>query len=510
MLMLLAATLLIPPHAAADSLGTSNVTYYPAGPSQVSLHLGETVAYPWVLFDGESSRVYVNLTAEDDVGLAETASPSFALLDVSGWGEIDLRVTAPAQGASRSGSLHVHLTAVNLQTSAVARQDVAVPVSLLGVSPAEDPTGKILGMFPDPLPAPLDSTWAAFGLSVLIWAGIAAALALLVHPVVKLFVRRQKTRLEDVVRTLRFPVFVLTLLYGVIHSLAVLGLPPDQALYSVYRFPIILVLTWVGYHFFRDVLLSYGKALAKRMKSDVDERLIPAIEKVGAVVIVIVGLVLAVQSLGYDITLVLAGFGVVGLVIAFAAQDTMSNFFAGIYIMLDRPFRVGDLIEVEPDVICTVKEIGLRTTKLYWGKNHTFIIMPNNELANRKIVNYVRPNRRFRANVKVGVSYRSDLDKVKQVMLEIARAHPWVLKGEPEYEPIFRVVDFGESTILVMVIVWVDDVDHKWHIGSEIREQIKKRFGQEGIEISFPQRVVEILPSRHPRPEDGGGDVGPE
>jgi small-conductance mechanosensitive channel len=238
------------------------------------------------------------------------------------------------------------------------------------------------------------------------------------------------------------------------------------------------------------------------MKSDIDDRLIPALEKVGAVVIVMVGLILAVQSLGYDITLVLAGFGVIGLVIAFAAQDTVSNFFAGIYIMLDRPFRVGDLVEIDENVICTVQDIGLRTTKLYWGKNHTYIIMPNNEMANRKIINYVRPNRRFRTNVKLGVAYKSDLDRVKRVLLEIARSHPWVLK-EPEFEPVFRVVDFGESTILVMVLVWVDDVDHKWHIGSDLREQIKKRFAEEGIEISFPQRVVEILPPRNLRLERG-------
>ncbi|HYS72251.1 MAG TPA: mechanosensitive ion channel family protein [Thermoplasmata archaeon] len=503
--LLFLAALLATPLASADRLGASNVTYYPAGPSQVALHIGESLDYPWVFFNGETAKVYVNLTAQGVLGFTAVASPSFAVLDIGGSGEIVLRLTAPAEGAGGSGSVTVHLMAVNLQTNAVAQQDVAVPVTLLGVPPSEDPTGKILGIWPNPLPSPLDNNGAAFGLSILIWVGIAAGLAFIIHPIVKATLRRATTKLEDVVRVLRVPVFVLTLLYGAVHSLAILGVP-GEALYSIYRFPVVLILTWVGYRIFRDILLGYGRALARRMKSDIDERLIPALEKVGAVVIVVVGLVLAVQSLGFDITLVLAGFGVVGLVIAFAAQDTVSNFFAGIYIMLDRPFRVGDLIEIEPDVICTVDDIGLRTTKLYWGKNHTFIIMPNNELANRKIINYVRPNRRFRANVKVGVSYKSDLDQVKQVMLDIARAHPWVLKGNPEFEPIWRVVDFGESTIIVMIIVWVDDVDHKWHVGSELREQIKKRFNQEGIEISFPQRVIEILPGPRPSLVEGEGE----
>ncbi|HEX9340082.1 MAG TPA: mechanosensitive ion channel family protein [Thermoplasmata archaeon] len=502
--MLLLAALLASPHASADPLGTSNVTYYPAGPSQVSLHLGESLDYPWVFFNGETAKVYVNLTAEGDLGFAAVASPLFVVLDVNGSDEIVLRLKAPSQGTSESGSVRVHLMAINLQTNAMATQDVVVPIVLLGPLPSQDATGKILGIWPNPLPPPLDNDWAAFGVSILAWLGIATGLAFIVHPIVKAVLRRATAKLEDVVHILRFPVFVLTLLYGAVRSLVILGLPPDPTLYALYRVPIALILTWVGYRIFRDILMSYGRGIARRVTGD--DHVVPALEKIGAVVIVILGLVFAVQSLGYDITLVLAGFGVIGLVIAFAAQDTVSNFFAGLYIMVDRPFRVGDLIEIDPDVICTVQDIGLRTTKLYWGKNHTFIIMPNNELANRKIVNYVRPNRRFRTNVKVGVSYHSDLDKVKQVMMDIARSHPWILKDDPEFDPIFRIVDFGENSILVMIIVWVDDVDHRWHIGSELREQIKKRFNQEGIEISFPQRVVQILPGPGPLPGDGEGE----
>ncbi len=496
-----------PPSVSAERLGSSNVSYFPAGPSVVELHLGESLDFPWLFFNNETATVYVNLTAESALGFSAVASPSFVVLNGSAWGQIVLRLTAPSQGAGGSGTVVIHLVAVNLQTDAAAWENVTLPATLLGVPPPGDATGKLLGVWPNPLPPPLDNMWAAFGLSMLFWVAIATGLTFVVHPLAKAFVRRATAKLDDVVHILRVPVFVFTLLYGFVRSLAILGVPPDQLLYSVYRFPLIILLTWVGYRIFRDVLVDYGRRLGKRMKGGVDERLIPALEKVGAVVIAIVGLILAVQSLGYDITLVLAGFGVIGLVIAFAAQDTVSNFFAGIYIMLDRPFRVGDLVEIDEDVICTVEEIGLRTTKLYWGKNHTYIIMPNNEMANRKIINYVRPNRRFRANVKVGVSYRSDLDQVKEVMLSIARSHPWVLK-DPGFEPIFRVVDFGESTIVVMIIVWVDDVDQKWHIGSDLREQIKKRFKEEGIDIAFPQRVVEIVAPGRVRvePSQGEGD----
>ena len=494
-LALLVAAFALASNASADRLGASNVTYYPAGPSAVTLHLGESSEYPWIFFNGENASVYVNLTAEGSrLGVTAIASPSFAVLAPGEWAQIVLRITAPDEGADDSDFVLVHLTAVNLQTNVIAEQDAVLPITVIGVAPSDDPTGKLLGIWPNPLPPPFDGQFVAFAISLAVWAAIAAGLVFIVNPIVRGFAKRTATKIDDIIlRILRGPVFVLVLLYGIVNSLATLGLPADwrRLLLSIYAFTVILLLTWVAYRVFRDLLLNYGEHLAKRTRSDIDDRLIPALEKVGAVVIVFLGVVLAVQSLGYDITLFLAGFGVAGLVIAFAAQDTLSNFFAGMHIMLDRPFRVGDLIELDDGTICRVQDIGLRSTKLYWGKSHNVVIMPNKEMANRKIVNYVRPDRRFIINVKVGVSYDSDLDEVRKIMMNLARAHPWVL-SEPGFEPIWRVVDFADSAIVVMVIVWIDDVDHQWQLGSDLREQIKKQFDEHGIEIPFPRRVVEM------------------
>lgn len=492
---LLLALIALVPHGAADPLGTSRVAYFPSGPAEVTVRLGESVEYPYVFVNGENESVYVNLTADGSaLGIATSASPQFAILDSGGWGQITLRLEAPDEGTSGIAPMRVHMMVINLGTNASATQEVNLSVRLVGVSPSEDPVGKFLGVWPNPLPPPFDNKWSAFGISIAIWAGIALCLVLFANPIAKSFAKRTATKVDEIVlRIVRGPLFGLVLLYGTVTSLAIVGLAPDwrRLLLSVYGFVIILLLTWVAYRIFRDVLVHYGKQHAKRKGSDVDSRLVPALEKVGAVVIVLLGVLLAIQSLGYDITLFLAGFGVAGLVVAFAAQDTLSNLFAGIQIMLDRPFGVGDVIETEDGVVCQVQDIGLRSTKLYWGKSHTVIVMPNRQLADRKIINYVRPDRRFKIDVKIGVAYDSDMDEVRRVMTEVAASHPWVLKGEG-FEPIWRIVDFAESSIVVMVLVWVDDVDHQWQLGSDLRERIKRRFEEERIEIPFPRRVVEI------------------
>jgi len=111
-LLLLLGALAFVPIASADQIGTSNVTFYPAGPPEVSLRLGESLEYAWVFYNGETASVYVNLTADAaSVGLAGSASPSFVVLEPGGWGQIVLRLTAPEEGVSRSGLVRVRLLA---------------------------------------------------------------------------------------------------------------------------------------------------------------------------------------------------------------------------------------------------------------------------------------------------------------------------------------------------------------------------------------------------------------
>ena len=108
-----------------------------------------------------------------------------------------------------------------------------------------------------------------------------------------------------------------------------------------------------------------------------------------------IGLFWIASTQGVNVTVFIAGFGIVGLVIAFAMQDTMANFFSGIFLMTDRPFKVGDTILIDGDY-CRVEKIGLRTTWLYNRFDHDIIIFPNNEIAGNKIVNLTQPDQSSR------------------------------------------------------------------------------------------------------------------
>jgi small-conductance mechanosensitive channel len=200
-------------------------------------------------------------------------------------------------------------------------------------------------------------------------------------------------------------------------------------------------------------------------------------------------LIYGLSVIGVEITALLAGAGVFGLVIAFAAQDTLSNFFSGLHLLLDRPFHIGDVILLESGEYCRVEGVGMRSTKLYSLFDHELIVLPNNMIANQRIINIVRPDMKIKNRVEVGVAYGSDVEKVKRILYDAAANHPHVVMDDG-FEPLVRFTGFGDSSLDFLLIFSVDDVMNQWKTRSDIVSEIDRRFRAEGVTIPFPQRTV--------------------
>ncbi len=181
--------------------------------------------------------------------------------------------------------------------------------------------------------------------------------------------------------------------------------------------------------------------------------------------------------------------GVGSLAIALAAQETIANMIGGFVIMIDRPFRAGDWLRMTDGTTCKVHQIGVRSTKFLTFEN-TLIIVPNAELMKSTVHNVTYPYPEIRVRIDVGVSYNSDMDQVKRVMLDEAQKNPMIL-NDPE--PFFRFLEFGDSSLNVSMFCRVPQVLDQYKAGSDLRTQILKRFRQEGIEIPFPQRVITMV-----------------
>jgi MscS family membrane protein len=356
-----------------------------------------------------------------------------------------------------------------------------------------DENGLTVLGFHTGLPGFMDNDWGRFALMVVIWIIVGAA-AVGVIQFLKWIASKTETKYDDIVLDIvRVPTMVLVVLYGLVNSLSHVRLDAELLAWTLrlYYIGLILVLAYVGYKIFKGVLIVWMKDIAKKTDTELDDILVPIFDKIGTVVILIVAVIFLLNYLGVNVTVFVAGLGVAGLVVAFAAQDTLSNFFAGIFLLVDRPFSIGDTIIVENGDYCEVLHVGLRSTRLYDIFTSDMLVIPNNKLANMNIVNVSKPDKREKVTMEIGVAYDSELEKVEAILLEITGKHPNIDRAE-ESTPVVRLSSFGENGAIYRLFFTVDDWNNRWRVAHELRKEILARFAKDGIKIPYPQRVVHM------------------
>ncbi len=233
--------------------------------------------------------------------------------------------------------------------------------------------------------------------------------------------------------------------------------------------------------------------LADKTETKIDNIIFDLLNKFAGVIVYSISIILALDILGINVMPFVAGAGVAGIAIGFAAKDTLSNLIAGILLILDRPFEIGDRIEVwsAPAGSASwgdVVHIGLRATKIKTTDN-IVIIIPNNEIMKRDIVNYTIITSKIRVRVNIGVAYDADIDKTKDIILDVAELTEWIAKDPP---PRVMVRNFGESSVDLQLRVWIDDARKRMDTLSYITDKVKTEFDKAGIEIPYPKRDITI------------------
>ncbi len=206
--------------------------------------------------------------------------------------------------------------------------------------------------------------------------------------------------------------------------------------------------------------------------------------------IIIFGLLIAISQLGISLGPLLAGLGVVGFIIGFALQDTLSNFASGLMILIYRPFDVGDVVEAG-GVNGTVSHMSLVNTTFMTFDNQSMVV-PNN-LIWASVITNVTAQRTRRVDLTIGVSYDDDIEKVEAILWDIINDHEAVLTDP---KPNIRLHELGESSVNFIVRPWVKTADY-WDTYWELTKTIKLRFDKEGISIPYPQRDVHV---KEPKP----------
>ncbi len=480
-LIVMAVILLIPAVSGAPTIG--EIDNY----SKTS-H-GEAIEYNWTFYNPDNLTYRVEVSYEIPQGWSAKASDSSFDLAPGDTHTFTLSMT-PSESAV-SGDYSVTFREIpyqNPNASTSITMDGHSTV-ILTVPRAPSPFEILMN---DWFGITIENVWVAFVLNIVFWAALGAAIFLIFDPILTALAKRTETEIDDMILgILKGPVFAYLVLWGVVSSIYIFETSHLVVLWTerIYHILTIIIIAWVAYKIFRDVVVIEAKKYAARTDNELDDALIPLTEKLGIITIGLGALAYILDYMGFNLTMMIAGLGMIGLVIAFAAQDTLSNFFSGIHLLLDRPFKEGDIIQLPSGEYCEVKHVGMRSTKLYNTFDHDMIIIPNSDIAGQQIVNISTPDPYFKVRFSMDVSYNSDVDIVKKMILDTAMKHPNVIKTE-DRKPFVRLVDFLDSNIRFKLYLWVDDAMNQWKVEAEIKEWLFKEFKEKGIEISYPTHVV--------------------
>jgi len=251
----------------------------------------------------------------------------------------------------------------------------------------------------------------------------------------------------------------------------------------------IILLVAVGFPLLLFVSSLAGRAAKKRFTAQTSMLIRKAIFYFGSILIIMTVL----YQMEFKLTAILGAAGIAGIAIGFASQTSISNIISGLFLISEKPFAVGDLIQIG-DTKGIVLSIDLLSVKLRTFDNQ-YIRIPNETLIKNQVTNVTRfPIRRL--DIKLGVAYKEDLSKVREVLLDIAEKNPYCL-DEPE--PIVHLVNFGDSALELLFAVWCVKTDYL-ELSAKIMQEIKERFDAEGIEIPFPHRTLYAGAATEPFP----------
>ena len=266
---------------------------------------------------------------------------------------------------------------------------------------------------------------------------------------------------------------------------------------NLVRAAMVLLFFWLGFRLFASLL----RRLMARRKAD--PSIVGISSRLAKYALMSFAVVMALGELGFNVGSLIAGLGILGLAVGLAAQESLGNVVAGLTILWDRPYRVGDNVTIA-GTFGRVQEIGLRTTRILTVERLD-AILPNREIVKEMIVNHTA-NPQLRLGVPVSIAYKEDSREARRVLVAAVAGHR-LIREEPA--PAVVVTELAESGVNLEVRVWLRDPHEEREALFEFIELAKIALDEAGIEIPFPQRTLHFGSGTFPlRVEPGNGDPG--
>ncbi|MBU2651662.1 MAG: mechanosensitive ion channel [Bacteroidetes bacterium] len=260
----------------------------------------------------------------------------------------------------------------------------------------------------------------------------------------------------------------------------------DTQHFEISIYSVLLILAWIiG---LRIALFLIRKILNKtESRKKLNQNQTFVIYQIIKYFVIVIAVVVILQSLGLNLTILTASSAALFVGIGLGLQQVFKDMFAGLILLFTGTIRIGDIIEIE-NIVAKVTGIGFRTSTVV-TRDDIDMIIPNSLIISEKVINWSYNNDTTRFTLEIGVAYGSDVDLVKNLLMEAAGEHPEVSK---EPEPFVRFTDFGESSLDFQLLFWSKNMYRIENVLSDLRFSIDKKFRNHGVSIPFPQRDVHI------------------
>ena len=305
----------------------------------------------------------------------------------------------------------------------------------------------------------------------------------------------------QIIKIIKGPIVVLICVSAPFASITIFNEISDTSLQPLLKLIInwgykvwwIIIIFWIANLLSKItqlILTSYITTIIQKTNTGIESKILPPIRRVLPLAIYSIALLVTLDGLGVAISPLLAGFGIGGLAVALAVQPTLSNFFAGTYLVTEGELKEGDFIELDGGPSGYVVDVGWRSTKIR-SRFNNLVIIPNSKMVDTIVTNFYSPTPAMNVIVNCGVSYDSNLKQVEEIVTEIAndlvKTSPYAIE---EVDPFIGFSNFGDSNIDFFVFLQAKDRTESFILKSELIKRIHQRFEKEDIEINYPVRKL--------------------
>ena len=340
----------------------------------------------------------------------------------------------------------------------------------------------------------LTGFWKEIVLAVGILVGAAVfawLLLLFMQRVLQRLIRHTRSGLDDaILDAVRLPLVTVVMLVAVQIALGQLTFLPginSDITQSIFYVAYLLVVYWFLFRLIDDLMRWYIDEMAAQTETQLDEKVLPFVRRLALILLTLIAGIILLSYFDVDVSAMVTTLGITSLAFALAAQNTLSDTISGLVIITDRPFTLGDRIEIqELDTWGDVQDIGLRSTRILTRDNR-LVIVPNSAISKRLVVNHSVPSTVYRVQTHIGIGYGEDIDRARQVMIESVHAQDWVMKDKL-VEALF--VEYGESALIFRVRCWIETYVETRRVLDKLNSCLYRGLYGAGIELPTPVRTL--------------------